>query len=159
MPELAGGAPQTASALKPETLLAFDFGLKKIGVAIGNTLTRQARPLEIITVVTREQRFAAIAALLQAWQPERLVVGLPLTAEGAEQYASLQSRRFANQLRGRFNAQVELVNEWGSSVEAQALLGTHAADDAMAAAVILQRYLDSLPPTHSGPVSASTLSG
>lgn len=128
-----------------ETLLALDYGLKKIGVAIGNTLTRQARPLTILVSTTREQRFAAIASLLEQWRPDRIVVGLPLTLDGGEQYASMRCRRFANQLHGRFGALVELVDERGSSLEAQELLGTNDADDAVAAAVILQRYFDSLP--------------
>lgn len=132
-------------AMPDETLLAFDYGLKKIGVALGNTLTRQARPLGILTPVTREQRFAAIAALLEEWRPDRVVVGLPLTSGGGEQYHSLRCRRFANQLHGRFGVATALVDERGSSVEAQAALGTHDADDAMAAAIILQRYLDALP--------------
>lgn len=127
-----------------ETLLAFDYGTRKIGIAIGNTLTRQARPLEVLAPVTREQRFAAIGRLLQEWRPDRVVVGLPLTADGGDQYATLRCRRFANQLRGRYGLAVELVDERGSSVEAQAILGTNEPDDAVAAAVILQRYLDSL---------------
>ncbi|QVQ24963.1 Holliday junction resolvase RuvX [Achromobacter deleyi] len=131
--------------MREETLLAFDFGEKKIGIAIGNTLTRQARPLEIIFGEIREARFGRIAALLQEWQPQRVVVGLALDADGAEQPATARCRRFANQLHGRFGLAVELVDERGSSMEAQRLLGTHAADDAMAAAVILQRYLDTLP--------------
>lgn len=129
-----------------ETLLAFDYGLKKIGVAIGNTLTRQARPLRILEPVTREQRFREINALLQEWQPDRLVVGLPLTLDGGEQHASRHCRRFANQLNGRFGLAVELVDERGTSLEAQNMLGTNADDDAVAAAVILQRYLDALQP-------------
>lgn len=124
------------------TLLAFDYGTKKIGVAIGNTLTGQARPLEVLHSVTREQRFAAIERLLGAWQPDKVIVGLPLAPDGQEQYASLRCRRFANQLHGRYRLDVVLVDERGSSVEAQELLGTNAADDAMAAMVILQRYLD-----------------
>lgn len=132
-------------AMPEETLLAFDFGEKKIGIAIGNTLTRQARPLEIIFSEIREARFGRIAALLQEWQPHRVVVGLALDADGGEQPATARCRRFANQLQGRFGLTVELVDERGSSMEAQRLLGTHAADDAMAAAVILQRYLDTLP--------------
>ncbi len=127
-----------------ETLLAFDYGTKKIGVAIGNTLTRQARPLEILTPITRQQRFAAIGRLLAEWQPQRAIVGLPLTMEGGEQYASLRCRRFAHQLHGRFGIMVELVDERGSSREAQDILGSNAADDAVAAAVILQRYFDTL---------------
>ena len=127
-----------------ETLLAFDYGTKKIGVAIGNTLTRQARPLEILTPITRQQRFAAIGRLLAEWQPQRAIVGLPLTMEGGEQYASLRCRRFAHQLHGRFGIMVELVDERGSSLEAQDILGSNAVDDAVAAAVILQRYFDTL---------------
>ena len=127
-----------------ETLLAFDYGTKRIGVAIGNTLTLQARPLHILSPVTREQRFAQIADLLNEWQPDRVIVGLPLTLDGQEQYASLRCRRFANQLHGRFGLKVELVDERGSSMEAQQILGTNAADDAVAASVILQRYLDAL---------------
>lgn len=135
--------PSTASSA--QTLLAFDYGLKKIGVALGNTLTRQARPYTILRPVTREQRFAAIEALLKEWQPDRVVVGLPLTLDGGEQYASLRCRRFANQLHGRYGVAVDLVDERGSSMEAQELLGNNDDDDAMAACVILQRYLDSLP--------------
>lgn len=132
-----------------QTLIAFDYGTKKIGVAIGNTLTRVARPLEIITSVTRDQRFADIARVLNEWQPDKVVVGLPLTETGEAQYATLRCRRFANQLHGRFGALVELVDERGSSMEAQELLGSNAPDDAVAAAVILQRYLDALPPSLS----------
>lgn len=128
-----------------ETLLAFDFGEKKIGIAIGNTLTRQARPLEIIFSEVREARFARIGQLLQEWQPQRAIVGLALAADGGEQPATARCRRFANQLHGRYGLAVELVDERGSSMEAQSLLGTHAPDDAVAAAVILQRYLDALP--------------
>ncbi|CAM4044018.1 Holliday junction resolvase RuvX [Bordetella tumulicola] len=128
-----------------ETLLAFDFGEKKIGVAIGNTLTGQARPLEIIFSEVRDARFGRIAQLLEEWQPHRVVVGLALASDGGEQPATARCRRFANQLHGRFGVDVELVDERGSSMEAQQLLGTHAADDAVAATVILQRYLDALP--------------
>lgn len=126
------------------TVLAFDYGTQKIGVAIGNTLTRQARPLEILMPRTRERRFQLIEDLLQQWQPDKVVVGLPLATDGSDQYTTLQARRFANQLHGRFGVVTELVDERGSSIEAQQLLGTHDADDAMAATVILQRYLDAV---------------
>ncbi|HEU0229803.1 MAG TPA: Holliday junction resolvase RuvX [Burkholderiaceae bacterium] len=128
-----------------ETLLAFDYGLRKIGVAIGNTLTRQARPLETLVATTREQRFQAIARLVREWEPDRAVVGLPLTLDGGEQYASLRCRRFANQLHGRFGLDVDLVDERNTSMEAQRMLGSSGPeDDAMAAAIILQRYFDAL---------------
>lgn len=131
-----------------QTLLAFDYGVKKIGVAIGNTLMRQARPLRILFSETREQRFAGIEEILAEWRPDKIIVGLPLALDGQEQYHSLRCRRFANQLRGRYGLDVELVDERGSSMEAQQMLGTNADDDAMAAAVILQRYLDGLSMPH-----------
>ena len=129
-----------------ETLLAFDYGTKRLGVAMGNTLLRQARPLEIISAVTRDARFGRIAQLLKEWEPDRLVVGLALNVAGEDQYATLQCRRFANQLHGRFNLPVVLVDERGSSVQAQAIVG-NAPDDAVAATIILQRYFDAQPAT------------
>lgn len=124
-----------------ETLLAFDYGAKKLGVALGNTLLRQARPLEIILEATRVGRFARIEALLKRWEPQRLVVGLALSTDGSEQYASQHCRRFARQLEGRFGLPVVLVDERGSSVQAQKITGNDP-DDAVAAAIILQRYFD-----------------
>ncbi|ETD72167.1 Holliday junction resolvase [Pelistega indica] len=126
------------------TVLAFDFGLKKIGVALGNTLLKQATPLTIIQTATKQARFEEIERLLKKWQPQQLVVGLPLTEDGQEQYASLHARRFANQLQGRFNLPVQLIDERGSSLEAQQRLGNHTLDDAVAAAIILERYFDAL---------------
>jgi len=137
MPEEGGASANRVSG----TLLAFDYGLKKIGIAIGNTVTCQARPLEILQVPTRAARFARITALIGQWQPERLVVGLPLTLAGGEQESSRLARRFANQLHGRYGLPVELVDERGSSMEAQSLV-RNAPDDSLAAAIILQRYLD-----------------
>lgn len=128
----------------PLTILAFDYGLTKIGVAIGNTLTYSARPLCILKSETKSKRFELVEDVLQQWQPDMLVVGLPLTADGGEQESSKQARRFANQLNGRFSLQVQLVNEYGSSLEAQEILGNNNADDAVAAQVILQRYFDQL---------------
>ncbi len=126
-----------------ETLLAFDYGAKKLGVALGNTLLRQARPLEIIVDPTRDGRFLKISALLKRWEPERLVVGLALATDGSEQYASQHCRRFARQLEGRFGLPVVLVDERGSSVQAQSITGNDP-DDAVAAAIILQRYFDAM---------------
>ena len=126
-----------------ETLLAFDYGAKKLGVALGNTLLKQAHPLDIILEATRDGRFARIEALLKLWQPERLVVGLALATDGSEQYASQHCRRFARQLEGRFGLPVVLVDERGSSVQAQKITGNEP-DDAVAAAIILQRYFDAL---------------
>ena len=86
-------------------------------------------------------RFNRIAALIDTWRPERLVVGLALDTDGSDQYATNRCRRFANQLQGRYRLPVELVDERGSSVQAQRIAG-NAHDDAVAAAIILQRYFD-----------------
>ena len=124
-----------------QTLLAFDYGLRKVGVALGNTLLRQAQPLEIIDTEVKARRLERIDALLAIWQPQKLVVGLPLTLDGGEQPASRLARRFASQLNARTGLPVELVDERGSSLQAQQLTG-NAPDDAVAAAIILQRYFD-----------------
>jgi putative Holliday junction resolvase len=126
------------------TLLAFDYGVARIGVALGNTILGNARPLEIINSPEKAKRFARIEELVVQWQPQAIVVGLPLTADGGEQIASRQARRFANQLIGRLGLPVFLVDERDSSLEAQAVVG-NAPDDAVAAAIILQRYFDDLP--------------
>lgn len=126
-----------------ETLLAFDYGEKKLGVAIGNSLLKQSRPLDIILDLTRVARFARIEALLETWKPDRIVVGLALESDGSEHYPAGHCRRFARQLEGRFGIPVVLVDERGSSVEAQKFAGNHP-DDAHAAAIILQRYFDAL---------------
>lgn len=127
-----------------ETLLGFDFGTQRIGVALGNTLTGHARPLEIIRSEPLAQRFGRIEALVKEWQPDRAVVGLALAADGSEQPATGRCRRFADQLRGRYGLPVCLQDERHSSLEAQAMQTRNGDDDALAAAVILQRYLDSL---------------
>jgi len=146
MPDPAGTASPrpAATARSPEIVLGFDFGTRRIGVALGNTLTRSARPLEIVASEPIKLRFARIAQLLDEWQPASAVVGLALDADGAEQPATGRCRRFADQLRGRFGLAVTLQDERGSSLEAQEMQVGAGADDALAAAVILQRYLDAL---------------
>lgn len=126
------------------TLLAFDYGTARIGVALGNTILGHARPLEIINSPEKAKRFARIEELVLHWQPQAIVVGLPLTPDGGEQIASRQARRFANQLIGRLGLPVFLVDERESSLEAQVVVG-NAPDDALAAAIILQRYFNQLP--------------
>ena len=123
-----------------ETVLAFDFGLKRIGVAVGNSVIRQAQPLTTIAAATNDAKFAAIEALLSEWQPARCVVGLPLHPDGAEHEMTLRCRRFANQLHGRFGAETVLVDERYSSAVLEARRG-EVIDD-RAAAIILQQYFD-----------------
>ena len=123
-----------------KTCLAFDFGQKRIGVAVGNTGTRSAQPLTIIDEPTNDGRFRAIAALLQDWQPALCIVGLPLHPDGAEHEMTIRCRRFANQLHGRFGVETVLVDERFSSAVLAQRRGERV--DAQAAAVILQQYFD-----------------
>ncbi|HLS16960.1 MAG TPA: Holliday junction resolvase RuvX [Paenalcaligenes sp.] len=127
------------------TLLGFDFGEQRIGVAIANTISRSARPLSVIRGKSRAQHLAQIAPLIDTWQPQRLVVGLPLLTDGGEQLQTQQARRFARQLHGRFGLPVDMVNEWGSTREAKLHVGAFEDDDDVAAAIILQRWLDEPP--------------
>jgi putative Holliday junction resolvase len=92
-------------------LLGFDYGTRRIGVAVGDTVTRTARPLATVAVRKSRPEWAAIGRLLDAWQPQRLVVGLPVDLDGAEQPASEGARRFARQLEGRYRLPVDLVDE------------------------------------------------
>jgi putative holliday junction resolvase len=122
-----------------EVILSFDYGERRIGVAVGNTVTRSARPLHTITHASSDERFAKIRAVLQEWQPQQLVVGLPLYPDGVRHEMTVRCERFANQLRGRFGLPVALVDERYTSAIAQR---EDAADvDAHAAALILQTYL------------------
>ena len=108
-------------------MLAFDFGTRRIGVALGNTLLRVARPLTTIAVEANAARFAAVAALIGEWQPELLVVGHPVHADGAEHALTARAERFARQLEGRFGVQVALVDERFTSVAAEDTLAERGA--------------------------------
>lgn len=123
-----------------ETILAFDFGLKRIGVAVGNTLLKQAQPLTVISAATNDAKFSEIAALISEWQPDRCIVGLPLHPDGAEHEMTVRCRRFANQLNGRFGVATVLVDERYSSAVLSQQRGE--AIDAQAAAIILQQYFN-----------------
>ena len=124
----------------PDIVFGFDFGVKRIGIAMGNTLTGQAQPLSIVDAIDNATRFKLIGALIDEWRPARLVVGEPRHPDGAEHDMTLRARRFANQLHGRFNLPVELVDERYSSGVIPAKRGERI--DAKAAAIILQQYFD-----------------
>lgn len=132
--------PPPAAGL--QTFLAFDFGLKRTGVASGNRLTRTATPQATIAA-TGDARFTAIAARLKEWQPDALVVGVPFHPDGASHENTLRAQKFARQLRGRFGLQVFEIDERYSTTEA---LSAGAADaDAASACIILEQFLRSLP--------------
>ena len=122
------------------TLLAFDFGLKRIGVAVGNTILRQAQALEIIASATNEAKFIEITKLIESWQPVACIVGLPMHPDGAANEMTQRCQRFANQLNGRFGVTTVLVDERYSSAVLSAKRGERIDD--LAAALILQQYFD-----------------
>ena len=140
--------PTRRSTEKEATLLAFDFGTKRIGVAVGELILRQAHPLTTIHSQSNEEKFSAIAALIDEWKPKRLVVGLPLALDGSAHEMTARCTRFANQLRGRFRLPVDFAEERLSSVEAQERLQSTGATknhdklDALAAQVILEAYFE-----------------
>ena len=126
------------------SFLAFDFGIKRVGVAGGNSLTRSASPLRTIAA-TGDLRFAEIAALIAEWKRDALVVGVPLHPDGAPHENTERARRFARQLAGRYGLPVHEVDERYTTTEARA---DGARDlDAASAAIILEQYLRNLDTT------------
>ena len=125
-----------------QTLLAFDYGLRRTGVAAGNTLLRRAQPLTTVNA-EGDARFARIADLLREWQPDALVVGVPFHPDGTEHENTQRARRFARQLHGRFSLPVHEVDERYTTTEA---LAAGAADvDAASAALILEQFFAEHP--------------
>jgi putative Holliday junction resolvase len=118
-----------------QTVLGFDYGEKCIGVAVGNTITQTAEPLKIIQEKNQEERFRVIQQLIVEWQPQLLVVGLPKHPDGAEHTLTKKSKRFGNQLHGRFQKKVIWIDERYTSVSVDG------GNDALAAQLILQQYL------------------
>jgi len=127
------------------TLLAFDYGERRIGVAVGQTVTATATPLGTVAVGERGPDWTAIGALLERWRPDALVVGLPLNMDGSEQPVSTAARRFARRLAGRYRLEVHLSDERLSTREARHRLAAaarpRAPDDPVAAQVILEGWL------------------
>ena len=130
------GASSAASS--PRTFLSFDFSLRRVGVATGNSLTRSATPLKTLTQ-EGDARFEVIGRLIREWQPSALVVGVPRHPDGAPHDNTARAQRFARQLAGRFGLPVHEVDERYTSTEARSLGAADA--DAGAAALILEQYL------------------
>jgi len=137
------------------TVLAFDFGEKRIGVAVGETILKVAHPLTTINAEENEVKFTQIGSIVQEWRPSLLVVGLPLHMDGEAHLLTQLSKKFAQRLEGRFNLPVIMVDERLSSAEATQNLNAagikgikqKAMLDAVAAQSILQSYFDELPNT------------
>jgi putative holliday junction resolvase len=147
------------SASTAGTILAFDFGTRRIGVAVGELSTGLAHPLATIAEERRDARFAAIGKLINEWRPALLVIGVPTYADGSEHALTASARRFARQLAGRYSVAVALADErytTRSAGEALTAAGVRAHDqrrvrDQVAAQLILQNYLDQ---HRSGPRTA-----
>ena len=128
-------------------VLGFDYGVRKIGVAVGQTITGTATPL--VTLPTRNESpdWDAIGRLLADWRPEALVVGLPLEMNDVEAPVAARARRFARQLEGRYRLPVHLADERLTTLEAKRQLGRDgvrdaAVVDAVAARLILETWLN-----------------
>jgi putative Holliday junction resolvase len=139
--------PDAGAKTPSETIMAFDFGERRIGVAIGETLLGQARALATVAESANDRRFSAIGKLIETWQPGRLVVGLPRHVDASAHEFASRCSHFARQLAGRYQLPVELADERYSSCTAEAQMTgdkrkNKARLDAEAAAVILQAWFD-----------------
>lgn len=134
------------------TLIGFDFGSRRIGVAVGETSTRIASPLAAIEGEANEQRFEAIGRIVDEWHPRGFVVGRPRHSDGSEHAVAKLAEKFARRLEARYGVPVAFVDETLTSAEAESTLresrtrsGRKSDVDALAATLILQSYLDELP--------------
>ncbi|AIQ99945.1 Holliday junction resolvase RuvX [Pluralibacter gergoviae] len=132
------------------TLVAFDFGTKSIGAAVGQRITGTARPLAALKANDGNPDWSLIERLLREWQPEAVIVGLPLNMDGTEQPLTARARKFANKIHGRFGVKIILHDERLSTVEARAGLFEHGGYralnkgriDSASAVVILESFFE-----------------
>jgi putative Holliday junction resolvase len=120
--------------------MAFDYGTRRIGVAIGNTFTRTGQAVKTISESNDDTRFKAIEDLIKEWEPNQLVVGLPCHPDGAEHEMTAKAKRFGNQLHGRFRLPVDWVDERYTSVVLEGNPEMRDNLDAQSAALILEQY-------------------
>ncbi len=146
-------AAATLARSSRHTVLAFDFGEKYLGIAVGDTETRIAQPLGMISAPSDAERLARIDALMREWRPDKLVVGLPLGLDGGERAITARARRFGRRLSARYRLPVDFADERYTSTAAEETLreagrggrkGKSLAQ-ALAARLILQSYLDDAP--------------
>lgn len=138
--------------MKNHTVLGFDFGTRSIGIAIGQSLTATASPLAAVKAQDGTPNWDSIGKLIAEWQPDYLVVGLPLNMDGSEQDLTQRAKKFANRLHGRFGKTVELQDERLSTTEARARLFdrggfkalTKGQVDSQSAVIILESWFESL---------------
>ncbi len=127
------------------TLLGFDFGPRKIGIAVGQTLTASATPLQTLRAVSAQPDWEGISRLIDTWKPDALVVGIPHNMDDSEEDWAPRVHRFTRQLEGRYRLPVHKVDERLTSMEARSRMSgkalTREAVDAMAAKLILETWL------------------
>ena len=128
--------------------LAFDFGLARIGVAVGQSITQTASPLDTLKASNGVPDWQKVEQLLKQWQPGKVIVGEPFNMDGSDQEITKRARKFANQIHGRYGVQVELVDERLSSAAAREELYEYGGYkklqksqiDSVAAALILESW-------------------
>lgn len=124
-----------------QTLLCFDCGKKRIGVAVGQTITATATALEIIKTINDKPDWENISRLIKEWSPDRIIVGKPLQLDGTRQEMTDIAERFSRQLEGRYHIPVEMMEEQLTSYEARRELKSTYDLDAVAARLILETWL------------------
>lgn len=129
---------------KPITVMAFDYGTRRVGVAVGNSETGLGQALKTIAAPNQDSLFKEVENLLKEWQPERLVVGKPLHPDGAEHEMTAKATRFGNQLQGRFHLPVDWVDERYTSAVLEGDAQMQDNLDAHSAALLLEQYFSEL---------------
>ena len=129
---------------KPITAMAFDYGTRRVGVAVGNSVTGNGQALKTIAAPSIDSLFKEIEILLKEWQPDYLVVGKPIHPDGTEHAMTAKATRFGNQLHGRFNLAVEWVDERYTSAVLEGESEMQDNLDAHSAALILEQYFAEL---------------
>lgn len=122
------------------SVIAFDYGTKRIGVAVGNSLTKSAQNLPVILNNGEEQKFAAITTIITEWQPDAIVVGLPLHPDGTEHKMTQKAKRFGQQIEGRYSKSVYFVDERYSSVLLEDDPQYQSSLDSYSAVLILEQF-------------------
>ncbi len=133
----------------PNCFIAFDFGMKRVGIAVGQSITKTATPLEFLSVKDGIPNWDIIKQLIEKWQPDALIVGIPLNMDGSEQDITFSARKFSNRLYERFKIPVKTVDERLTTVEARSQLFTEKGYkalkkgiiDSMAAKIMLEDWL------------------
>lgn len=135
--------------MNAETFICFDYGAKRIGVAVGQTLTGTATPLETVNVLNGRPDWNQIGAVIRQWQPDALIVGQPVNMDDSRQIITDNAEKFARQLAGRYQLQVYMAEERLTTYEARNRLKRTRDLDPVAAQIILESWLRDMFDTNS----------